>query len=198
MEKTVKDIALDVCDQYGYRLYDLFQDRSKLTIFIDQKNPNEGIGIDDCEKFSKTFSFLMSSFQPEFLKKFSIEISSPGIDRKLREPWHFKESVGKLVRVKTHSLISGKHHTKDSLNSSKSILGKLTQFSNDTLFIDGEIFSWKVPLKEICFARVVFQSEGGFKQKLNGKLATSQKSRIQDGDSKQKKLNEKEGVNHVN
>ncbi|MGH8232216.1 MAG: ribosome maturation factor RimP [Steroidobacteraceae bacterium] len=86
-------------EQLGYELVDLEyapgRAHSLLRIFIDRR---EGVGIDDCERVSRELSALLDVEDP-VPTRYTLEVSSPGLDRVLRTPEHFQRFVGERVRL---------------------------------------------------------------------------------------------------
>ncbi len=66
-----------------------------LRIFIDRP---EGVGLDDCERVSHEISALLDVEDP-VPTAYTLEVSSPGLDRVLRTPAHFQRFVGERVRL---------------------------------------------------------------------------------------------------
>lgn len=98
-------------------------DKMVLRVFIDKENSK--VTMDDCEKCSRVFS--------EFLDKSNIlqdsyilEVSSPGLNRVLKQEKSFKRFVGNKIRVQTHN----------SINNQKFFLGQLLSFNDGILTID--------------------------------------------------------------
>ena len=85
--------------QLGYELVDLEyapgRAHAQLRIFIDRA---AGIGLDDCEAVSREVSALLDVEDP-VPTGYTLEVSSPGLDRILRTPAHFQRFVGERVRV---------------------------------------------------------------------------------------------------
>ncbi|MDR1522596.1 MAG: ribosome maturation factor RimP [Endomicrobium sp.] len=93
-----------------------------LRIFIDK---DSGITMSDCEKFSYMFSEIVDKsniLQDSYI----LEVSSPGLNRVLKQEKSFKRFVGSKVRIQTHS----------SINNQKNFLGQLLNFKNGTVTID--------------------------------------------------------------
>jgi ribosome maturation factor RimP len=69
----------------------------RFTVFIDHPN-----GVDHalCERVTEVLR--------DFLDRFSIDVSSPGTDRPLREPRHFERAVGRRVALRTADEIAGR------------------------------------------------------------------------------------------
>ncbi|GAA5140217.1 ribosome maturation factor RimP [Thalassotalea piscium] len=99
---------------------------SILRIFIDHEN---GINVDDCAEVSRQVGAILDVEDP-ISTEYSLEISSPGLDRPLFDLPHFQEVVGETINVKVSMPLNGRRKFK----------GKLVSIENDTLIIkvDGE------------------------------------------------------------
>lgn len=64
----------------------------------DEDRSWEGIGVDDCEKVSRELSALLDVEDP-IPGAYTLEVSSPGLDRILRTAPHFRRFVGERVHV---------------------------------------------------------------------------------------------------
>ena len=78
--------------------------RQILRIFIDKDG---GVGIDDCEEFSRVFGDEIDKDDP-IETEYLLEVSSPGVERKLKSEREFLHYIGTLVDVKLFSQIDGK------------------------------------------------------------------------------------------
>ncbi|MEN9704390.1 MAG: ribosome maturation factor RimP [Pseudomonadota bacterium] len=67
----------------------------------DENRSFEGIGVDDCEKVSREFSALLDVEDP-IPGAYTLEVSSPGMDRILRTGPHYQRFVGERVHVELH------------------------------------------------------------------------------------------------
>src|SRR5690554_7567129 len=65
--------------------------QSMLRVFID--DAEKGIGIDDCEKVSRQISGVMDVEDP-IQTEYTLEVSSPGMDRPLFRPEQYQAFVG--------------------------------------------------------------------------------------------------------
>lgn len=85
--------------QLGYELVELEyapgRSSAVLRFFIDRP---EGIGLDDCERVSNELSALLDVEDP-IQTAYTLEVSSPGLDRVLRIPAHFERFVGERIWV---------------------------------------------------------------------------------------------------
>ena len=66
-----------------------------VSIYIDKQG---GVGIDDCVAVSRQVQLQLSNH--EKYADFHVEVSSPGVERKLHTIDHYKNNIGKLAKVK--------------------------------------------------------------------------------------------------
>lgn len=79
-------------------------DTSIVRIYIDTPN---GVTVTDCAKASRQFSAILDVEDP-ISNRYTLEVSSPGLDRPLAKPEHFKEVVGGNVKIKMATLVNGR------------------------------------------------------------------------------------------
>lgn len=87
-------------EQEGLELYStelVTENKQQIyRVYITKKG---GVNLDDCQKISQIISPLLDLEEPANGKYF-LEVSSPGIERKLVKPRHFQASLNELVKVK--------------------------------------------------------------------------------------------------
>lgn len=96
----IETLITQTCEEFNCRLYLLEWNAQGLQIYIDKKDSS--VSLLECEKISKRLRLFMDDFSDQ------IEVSSPGIERKLKYQWHFTEAVGKDVCVHTLKAVEGK------------------------------------------------------------------------------------------
>jgi ribosome maturation factor RimP len=83
--------------QLGYELVDLDYAAGRrhalVRVFIDRP---QGVGVDDCERVSHELAALLDVEDPVPIA-YTLEVSSPGLDRVLRTPAHFQRFVGERI-----------------------------------------------------------------------------------------------------
>ena len=129
----------------GYELVDLEyragRGQGLLRLFIDQ---DSGITLDDCEQVSRQVSALLDVEDP-IPGDYNLEVSSPGLDRKLVRPADFERFAGHQVRVKLLHLVEGRRRLTGEL---------LRRDGEQVVFaVDGEIVA--VAMAVIDTARLV-------------------------------------------
>ena len=101
-------LANEITAPMGLRVYDaeFLKEGAKkvLRIYIDK--PGDYIAIDDCEAVSRALSDRLD--EQDFIEDaYTLEVSSPGLERHLKRNWHFEEAVGEIVDVKLFRPLNG-------------------------------------------------------------------------------------------
>lgn len=134
-------------DHLGYELTDLelkLGGRDGLVrLFIDAQ---DGIGVEDCETVSRQVSAILDVEDP-IPGNYTLEVSSPGLDRTLTKPAHFQRFMGEDVRVKLRFPLDGRRNFRGALAA--------VDDENIEVVVDGE--SHSLPLSTIESARLVPQ-----------------------------------------
>lgn len=99
--EQIRRFAEDVASREGCLLYDLdFRDGPgrTLRVFID-KTPG-GVSIDDCANVSRGLNLRLDVEDVIPGGAYDLEVSSPGLDRKLTQLWHYSAALGQTVQMK--------------------------------------------------------------------------------------------------
>ena len=94
-----------------------------LTVYIDKVG---GVNIDDCEKVHKAIDEPLDELDPTLGKPYTLNVSSPGIDRPIKTDKDFTRNLGEIIEVKLFQVIQKK----------KVHIGKLMSFTTDSIEID--------------------------------------------------------------
>lgn len=96
LEESI-EIAVQGC---GAEVYDIVttkeNDRNIFRVYITSK---DGVNLDKCAEVSRMISPILDLDEP-MNGNYNLEVSSPGIERKLKNPRHFKASIGEKIRLK--------------------------------------------------------------------------------------------------
>lgn len=84
---------------------------STLRVYIDHEN---GINVDDCAEVSRQVSAILDVEDP-ITNEYSLEVSSPGVDRPLFKQAHYEAAVGEEVRLRTKLPQEGRRNFKGDL-----------------------------------------------------------------------------------
>ena len=132
-------------ERLGYELTDIelkLGGRSGLLrIFIDK---DDGVDIDDCEVVSHQVSAILDVEDP-IPGNYTLEVSSPGLDRTLTKPAHFRRFMGEDIKVKLRFPLDGRRNFRGALKSADDEVIEVE--------VDGE--SYRLPLSTIESARLV-------------------------------------------
>ncbi len=115
-------------DDYGYELVHLeLMGREKsrvLRLYIDAPG---GVSLEDCVFVSQQVSRLLDVEDP-IEGNYSLEVSSPGIERPLAKREHFEQVIGERIEVSTLVKCEGR----------KKIMGHLRKVADHTLVVEVE------------------------------------------------------------
>ena len=112
-----------------------------IRVFIDKP---EGVGLDDCEIVSRQLSAWLDVEDP-VPGHYVLEVSSPGLDRKLTKPAHFRRFIGDDVRVKMRFPVEGRRNFR----------GRLVDANGETIEVEVDGEPHRLPLATIDTARLV-------------------------------------------
>jgi len=116
---------------------------SKLMIYIDSPN---GISVDDCAGVSRQVSGVMDVEDP-ISGNYSLEVSSPGLDRPLYTLDHFSRFSGHVVQLKLRTAFDGR----------RKFQGRLAGIDGDEVLLHIDSEEYCFPIESIDQARVVPQ-----------------------------------------
>ncbi len=106
--------------------------RHVLRVFIDKlggSTPGNGVSIDDCERASKAIDPAIE-VADLIRTEYTLEVSSPGIERPLTRPAHFERAIGQRIHVRLYK--------PQFEPPRKALTGILAAFSDDRIAIDVE------------------------------------------------------------
>lgn len=133
------------CELWGVEL--LPQGRRKmLRVYIDKP---DGVGISDCEKVSRQISAVLDVEDP-IAGEYTLEVSSPGMDRPLFEAAHFHKYVGEMIKLRLRTPYEGR----------RKFQGLLVGLEADDVVLRVEEEEFLFPLDAIDKANVVPRFEG--------------------------------------
>ena len=75
------------------------------TVYIDTEN---GVDLDTCEKFHRAIDVLLDELDPTFGEPYTLNVSSPGLDRPLKTARDFEKCMGEKVEIKLYAPLKGK------------------------------------------------------------------------------------------
>lgn len=107
-EKELETMLSPVVESLGYMLYDIEYVKEGQEYFVRLYiDSDKGIDLDDCEKVSNVVSEKLDDVDP-IETSYNLEVSSCGLERRLREKRHFEMAVSKRIEVKLFKAIENK------------------------------------------------------------------------------------------
>lgn len=128
----------------GYELVDLearIGGNGLLRVYIDQ---DDGVDLDDCERVSRQLSAFLDVEEP-LPGSYTLEVSSPGLDRPLRTAEHFERFAGHEVKIRLAVAQEGRRNFKGTLCG--------VEESEIVVAVDGQ--TWRLALEDVASAHLV-------------------------------------------
>lgn len=168
--QKIETLASEVAAREGVKIYDIefsggAQGRT-LRVYIDKEG---GVGVDDCANVSRGLNLLLDVEDPIPGGKYILEVSSPGLERVLKKPWHYQDAVGKKIWVKTGRALEAFGFNHKKLKSAKQISEILLAIENDSLKFQIEGEDLLIPMSAVEKAKLVFEIVQNNKKNLNPK-----------------------------
>lgn len=142
----VTSLIAPVAESLGYTIWDVEFEKIgaeyHLSITIDSEN---GIGIEDCEKMSRAIDPVLDEADP-ISEEYHLDVSSPGIEREIKNDFHLSKCIGERVQVKLYAPLDGQ----------KVIIGELLGYDEQSITVkaDSELV---IPKKSIAKMNIYFE-----------------------------------------
>ena len=146
IEENVKKLLEPIINNLGYKVYDIIYEKegkdNYLRIFIDKENGV--IDLNDCEKVNNAINDILD--EKDLIKSsYMLEVSSTGLERRIRSDEHLEMNISKEVEV----------HTFKPIENSKIIKGILNSFDDNTIEVD----SLRIDKSNIASMKTVYNWE---------------------------------------
>jgi ribosome maturation factor RimP len=142
MLDTVGQLVAPLLERRDARLYDVEQAGATLRVLVDRPG---GVDLDLLAEVTRELSSALDDVEP-LPGRYTLEVSSPGLERPLRRPEHFSAALGAKVRIKTRSEVEG----------DRRIEGVLVAADDDGVTVETEGGLRQLGHDEISSARTVF------------------------------------------
>ncbi|MCW8836618.1 MAG: ribosome maturation factor RimP [Rhodospirillales bacterium] len=143
---AIERLVEPVLEDMGYNLVRLQMQGTKRMVLQIMAEPkaDRPMGVEDCAAISRALSAILDVEEP-IDEAYSLEVSSPGIDRPLTRPEHFERYVGFDAKVEMDHLIDGR----------KRFTGKLLGVEGEEVLIEIEDNPVRLPLDGVQKAKLV-------------------------------------------
>lgn len=120
--ERIRSAAERVAASHGLEIFDVQLRRESighvLRIIIDRpdkgavERPEDAVGIEECQRVSQDLSALLDVEEeelgePALVKQYTLEVSSPGLDRPLRHEADYRRFAGRLAKIVTTEPMDG-------------------------------------------------------------------------------------------
>jgi ribosome maturation factor RimP len=132
----IREIAARVADTYGLQIDDVTMRREGgqdvLRVILDRPGPaatpEESVSIADCEKVSHELGTILD-VEDLLPARYTLEVSSPGLDRPLRDAEDYRRFAGRLAKIVT----------REPINRQTAFAGRLRGLEGDDVMFESEI-----------------------------------------------------------
>lgn len=150
----VRELVVPVLDERELDLYDVEQAGPVLRVVVDAP-AGTGLDLDVVADATRAISRLLDEVDP-IPGRYTLEVTSPGLERTLRTPAHFARAVGEKVKVKTSpSVDDGDRRVEGVLEAADPVGIAVRTGAGDT-GDSGEAAVRRLRYEDIVRARTVF------------------------------------------
>ncbi len=143
--QNITDLATKIVEAGGLDLVDveIFRagKRRVLRIYVGKKG---GVSVEDCARVSRDLGVLLDANNVMEDENYTLEVSSPGLDRPFKTLKDYRRNVGNFVRVSTSEPVEGK----------RMMVGKLEDVNEASITVDTNGKARSIPLSLIVQAKV--------------------------------------------
>lgn len=113
----VTPLCEKVAYELGYFIWDVDYVKEGTEWFLRiEIDKEDGIGIEDCEKYSRAIDPLLD--EENYIEgAYRLEVSSPGIERAIKNDFHLSKCIGEVVEIKLFAAIEGCKLARGTLHS---------------------------------------------------------------------------------
>jgi ribosome maturation factor RimP len=137
IDREVEGVELVLLEQVGGK------GQKVVRLFIDHAG---GVTHELCGRVSDAVSVVLDENE-QLGGPYTLEVSSPGLERPLRKKEHFEAQVGKKVYVKTRVPVEG----------TKVWQGRLVEVTPDAVLVEDEARRVKIQLSDISSAHLIYE-----------------------------------------
>jgi len=147
VDDELSDLLASAVAPLGLELVDLERRSTSVRVVVDRVG---GVDLDAIASATRAVSAVLDAHDPLPGQRYTLEVSSPGVERRLRTPLHFQRAVGELVSVRT--LAGGK--------GERRVMGRLKSADEDGFVVEGEELpdgERRLAYDEVERARTIFE-----------------------------------------
>ena len=106
--EEIQSVLQPIADETGIEIVEVESKQGRepaLTVYIDTES---GVDLDTCEKFHRAIDPVLDELDPTFGAPYTLNVSSPGLDRPLKTERDFQKCMGQRVEIKLFAPLKGK------------------------------------------------------------------------------------------
>ncbi len=106
--EEIENALAPIAEEQGLEIVEVEFKQGKepsLTVYIDKEG---GVDLDACERFHRAIDPVLDELDPTFEAPYTLNVSSPGLDRPLKTDRDFQKALGQKVEVKLFAPMQGK------------------------------------------------------------------------------------------
>ena len=149
---SLADIIEPVVEGLGYetvRILTIGDSNPVLQIMIEHQDYDKELTVDDCATVSRAISAVLDEKDP-IKDKYTLEVSSPGLDRPLTKPEHFKRFKHYVIKLETIEPVEKRKRFKGTIED-VSAKGEITLKMDE--------ISYKIDFANVSKAKIVITDE---------------------------------------
>jgi ribosome maturation factor RimP len=145
IEEKLYEVSKGLVEGMGFTLVDVQEviehGRRVFRFYIDAQS---GVGIDDCAAVSREIDYLLDA-EPELADGYVLEVSSPGLDHRLKKEREYAHFAGREARLVLRAPVDGKNVLEGSIVGAEEGIVRIAPAEGDEV---------AVPLDDIARARL--------------------------------------------
>jgi ribosome maturation factor RimP len=148
------DALSPLLEAQGLDLIDVELHGSELTVFADREG---GVTLDELGEATRIVSAALDEIDP-IPGRYTLSVSSPGLERRLRTPAHFRRAIGELVTARLHGGTADVRRVKGTLEaadeagctlSGPELPGGTLRIAYDEIERARTVFEWSAQPKRV-------------------------------------------------
>jgi ribosome maturation factor RimP len=109
----VRDVVLPLLSEHDVELYDVDVSGPLVRVIVDRDG---GVDLAALAAVTRAVSRALDEIDP-ITQRYTLEVTSPGVERPLRTPDQFRRAVGEVVKVKTWPEVEGERRVQGVLEA---------------------------------------------------------------------------------
>lgn len=142
LEKDLPVWAASLLDELGLSIYDVELNGGVLRVLVNRPG---GVGLDEIARLTRGLSPILDEHDP-IRGHYTLEVSSPGLERRLRTPAHFQGALGETAKIKLRAGVADERR----------LTGTVAEVSDDSVRVDTGDHAVTLSFDQIESARTVF------------------------------------------